>query len=369
VLARFAAAAPLALRNKVLANLRALPGAALQVDGARYATPYAFVRALKAGGIRAPATSRADAVSLLTVHGAKGLEAPVVLMLDTDAPAARAETMGVIVEWPGEAPAPWRFAFIASESRPPACSAEALEVEKAARQREELNALYVAMTRARRLLVLSSVQPHVPAEGSWWQRLEPFSEALAMLSPATPLASDAAPGPFALPAVPMKSGAVPAVEEPAAPAPDSPESRFGQAVHQLLERWSAGAETFPAAQLRRAARDFGLDDGQLREAAAMARRILQGEGAWAWQAEAVDWQGNEVALLHEGESLRLDRLVRRRGSGEWWVFDYKSAAQPHEQPELMAQLRRYRRAVAAANAGAPVRAAFLTGQGRLVEIE
>ncbi|MFC5497483.1 UvrD-helicase domain-containing protein [Caenimonas terrae] len=368
VLARFAQAAPAALRNKVLANLRALPGAALQVDGARYATPYALVRALKAGGIRAPATSRADAVSLLTVHGAKGLEAPVVLLLDTDAPATRAETMGVIVEWPGEAPAPWRFAFIASETRPPPCSAEALEVEKAARQREELNALYVAMTRARRQLVLSSVQPHVAAEGSWWQRLLPYCEALAAPPPAMPLQAAAERGPFTLPVVPMKA-ATPAADEPAAPAPDSPESRFGQAVHQLLERWRPGSEMFAAAQLRRAARDFGLDEGQLQEAAAMARRILQGEGAWAWRSEVVDWQGNEVALVHEGESLRLDRLVRRRDNGQWWVFDYKSRGQAHQQPELLAQLRRYRQAVQAANAGATVKAAFLTGQGRLVEVE
>ena len=369
VLARFAAAAPPALRGKVLANLRALPGAALQVDAARYATPYAFVRALKAGGIRAPATSRADAVSLLTVHGAKGLEAPVVLMLDTDATPDRAETMGVIVQWPGEAPAPWRFAFIASETRPPACSAEALEVERAARQREELNALYVAMTRARRLLILSSVQPYLPAEASWWQRLEPFSELLTAPPPAVPVADGTARASFDLPVVPGKSGGLPESGEPAPAAAESAESRFGQAVHQLLERWNAGAEIFPAAQLRRAARDFGLDDGQLREAAAVARCILQGEGAWAWQDDVVDWQGNEVALLHDGESLRLDRLVRRRGSGHWWVFDYKSAAQPQQRPELLVQLRRYRQAVAAANPGATVKAAFLTGQGRLVEIE
>jgi ATP-dependent helicase/nuclease subunit A len=167
----------------------------------------------------------------------------------------------------------------------------------------------------------------------------------------------------------MQAGAMPAPEEAPATAADSPESRFGQALHQMLERWTPGAEMFAPAQLRRAARDFALDDGQLREAAAMARRILQGEGAWAWRQDAVDWQGNEVSLLHEGETLRLDRLVRRRGSGEWWVFDYKSRGQAQEQPELLAQLRRYRQAVAQANAGAVVKAAFLTGQGRLVEIE
>ncbi len=378
VLARFAAATPAPLRGKVLANLRALPGAALQVDGARYATPYAFVRALKAGGIRAPASGRVDSVSLLTVHGAKGLEAPLVLMLDTDAPATRAETMGVIVEWPGEAPAPWRFAFIASESSPPACSSDAIEVEQAARQREELNGLYVAMTRARCQLVLSSVAPHIPAQDSWWQRLVPFSQAIAAPpAPDTGVAGAAATS-FKLPVVPtierpqptsgpLVESVADALPEPA--AADSAESRFGQAVHQFLERWHPGQGEWNPAQLRRLGRDFDLDPGQLGAATAMAQRILHGEGAWAWQQQAIDWSGNEVVLLHGGETLRLDRLVRRRGSGQWWVFDYKSASRPQQQPELLAQLRRYRDAVQAANPGASVHAAFLTGQGRQVEVE
>ena len=374
VLARFAAATPAPLRGKVLANLRALPGAALQVDGARYATPYAFVRALKAGGIAAPASGRLDAVSLLTVHGAKGLEAPLVLMLDTDAPATRPETMGVIVEWPGEAPAPWRFAFIASESRPPACSSEAIEIEQAARQREELNGLYVAMTRARRQLVLSSVEPHMPADGSWWQRLEPFTETIAAPAAASVQVLAVAATTFRLPVVPTIERPDPAAasfdgaaQEPV--ASDSTESRFGQAVHQLLERWQPGHGEWNPAQLRRLARDFALDPGQLGAATAMAQRILQGEGAWAWQPQAIDWSGNEVVLLHGGDTLRLDRLVRRRDSGQWWVFDYKSAARPQQQPELLAQLRRYRDAVQAANPGASVQAAFLTGQGRLLVVE
>ncbi len=373
VLARFAAASPAALRASVLANLRALPGAALQVDGARYATPYAFVRALKAGGIRAPATARANAVSLLTVHGAKGLEAPVVLMLDTDAGPSKAETMGVIVEWPGEAPAPWRFAFIASESRPPSCSMEALDIETAARRREELNALYVAMTRARRQLVLSSVQPHQPpAESSWWQRLDPLSDALpAPLSAPIPGPAEIdGPATFLLPVVPHIRRDF--VEQPAPDRRlerDSAESRFGQALHLLLERWTPGTDHFTPARLRRVAREFRLDEKRVLEAATMAGRILHGEGAWAWDAASIAWDGNEVAILHEGELLRLDRLVQRRDTGEWWVFDYKSAARPEQQPELLVQLRRYRLAVAAANPGARVKAAFLTGQGRLVTIE
>lgn len=171
VLARFAAAAPAANRASVLANLGALLTAALQLDGGRYATPYAFVRALKAGGLQAPATVDSQAVRLLTIHGAKGLEAEAVLLLDTDTAERNGDNMGVLVDWPGAASAPQKFVFLVSETRPPACALEVLGTEQEARRREELNALYVALTRARQTLVLSSITPYRAAPDSWWQRL------------------------------------------------------------------------------------------------------------------------------------------------------------------------------------------------------
>jgi len=74
-------------------------------------------------------------------------------------------------------------------------------------------------------------------------------------------------------------------------------------------------------------------------------------------------------LHHQGELMRLDRLVRRSDNGDWWVLDYKAVARPEQQPGLIEQLRRYRLAVQAANPGASVQAAFLTGQGELVEVK
>ena len=121
VLARFAAAAPANQREAVLANLRALLGVSLQLGGGRYATPYAFVRALKAGGVLAPAAVNPLAVRLLTIHGAKGLEAQAVLLLDTDTPERNADTMGVLVDWPGEATGRTSLSFWPARAiRPPA---------------------------------------------------------------------------------------------------------------------------------------------------------------------------------------------------------------------------------------------------------
>ena len=366
VLARFAAAAPAPQRQAVLANLRALLTACLQLDGGRYATPYALVRALKAGGLQAPATLSSQAVRLLTVHGAKGLEAAAVLLLDTDTAPRNADSMGVLVDWPGEATEPRKFVFLVSESRPPACCAETLQAEQQARRREELNALYVALTRARQTLVISSIEPYRPAPDSWWRRLHDLASELPQPVPPAPAATLAGAADwFNLQELP------PATVLPRSPdieklAEDSPAARIGKAMHRLLE-WGAWGDVQQAA----AAREFALAPAQIAEAALIAARVRAGEGAWAWHADALAWQGNEVELAYLGQTLRLDRLVQRQDAGHeghWWVLDYKSAGAPQRQLALVAQLQDYRKAVQRLYPEAVVKAAFLTGLGTVVEL-
>lgn len=381
VLARFAAAAPATQRASVLANLRALLAAALQEGGGRYLTSYAFVRAMKRPGLRAPGRVDAQAVRLLTVHGAKGLEAHSVLLLDTDARAQKAETMGALVDWPGEQAVPRRFVFLASESSPPPSAVDLLATEQAERQREELNTLYVAMTRAKHCLALSAVQSSTAAPGSWWNRLAP-DMADADLPPAAQGDGAADPAAATLLELPPYAGRTAAEGAASAGAPvTTPQSRQGEAMHQLLEQAGvAGGPLqalrdggWPAQRLARLARDFDLAPDAAAQAAAMARRILQGEGAWAWDAAQVERAINEAPLVYQGQSLRLDRLVRRRASAAapaaWWVLDYKSATTPERQPQLLAQMRLYREAVRAQLPGEPVYAAFLSGDGRLVLVD
>ncbi len=380
VLVRFAASAPAPERAGVLANLRALLGAALAQDGGRYLTPYALVRALKKGGTPAPARADAGAVRLLTVHGAKGLEAHSVLLLDTDAQPKKAETMAVLVDWPGEQALPRRFIFLARESSPPPSAEAAMAHEKAERQREFLNTLYVAITRAKQCLVLSCVQSKNANPGSWWERLAPLMQQDVQPQDAVAAASaDAAFTLLELPALPPMAGGEGAQPSPATAAdPDSLSARQGQAMHALLEQ--VGGAGVPLAQARssgwdarrlaRLAREFSLPASAAQAAAAMAQTILNGDGAWAWDDDALDMAVNEAPLQHQGQSLRIDRLVRlrqARAGARWWVLDYKSAADPARQPALMEQLQRYRQAVQQQQQpGEAVGAAFLTGEGRVV---
>ena len=364
VLARFAAAAPAHQREVVLANLRALLEASLQLAGGRFSTPYALVRALKAGGVRAPAVLNEAAVRLLTVHGAKGLEAEVVLLLDTDGVERNADTMAVLVDWPGEAAHPHKFVFLASESRPPLCALPALQAEQRERAREELNALYVALTRARHTLALSSIAPHRAAGTSWWQRLEPLLALVQVDAAPLPEISVVGPGSFDLLELPP----APVADQPASAAldvrPDDAGAaaleRIGLAMHRVLQWGDASAPSVLAA-----AQEFGLTPRQGAQSGRMARGILHGAGAWCWDSALLRWQGNEVELLLDGVTLRLDRLVQRKDDACWWVLDYKSTHAPLAKDESVAQLLRYRDALRQLHPGATVLAAFLTPDGAL----
>jgi ATP-dependent helicase/nuclease subunit A len=394
VVEQFMAAAPAPMRGGVAANLQALLAAALDVDGGRFLTPYAWVRALKSGAVRAPAANHTaahdgdaspSAVQLLTVHGAKGLEAHTVLMLDANAQAEKARSMDVLIDWPAEHTAPTTFAFLASESAPPTCVQSALAHEQAARAREETNALYVAMTRAQHTLALSAHEVRTPDASSPWQRFAALNAAVVqdVLPITVEVASPAAQAieqAFYIKKMPLAQWNIAqaatksvAIDKPAV-VEDSTSSRIGQAMHRLLELYTPGYDLTHAA--RSLGAQFQLDAAQSAQALALAQRITQGEAAWVWDAAVIDWQANEVELAHAGELLRLDRVVRHKASQTWWVLDYKSASAPQLQADLRAQLARYAQAVlesthlAAGQAATPasVRAAFITGEGKVVAL-
>ncbi len=380
VLARYGAAAPITQRDAVLANLTALLGVSLQMGGGRYTTPYAFVRALKAGGVLAPAAVNPQAVRLLTIHGAKGLEAEVVLLLDTDTPERNADTMGVLIDWPGEAAWPNKFVFLASESKPPACAIRALDAERVERQREELNALYVALTRARHTLAISSIEPYRAAERSWWQRLSELATEVVLAEPLVSMVHAASTAQAnsdvfymkELPNAPVQyvsektENTVDVASGLEGEEADSLLARIGKAMHRLLEWGQVSGANVAACE-----REFKLTPAQGRQAGDMAENIFQGEGAWAWDLKELAWQGNEVELVFQGKTLRLDRLVQRKAADntrQWWVLDYKSATAPQDQPELVDQLLSYQAAVQSIYSGEVVKCAFLTAQGAFKEV-
>ena len=376
LMARLAVAVPASERRARLHAVEALLALALELDGGRYAGLYGFVRALKSRALTLAAPAEPEAVQLLTVHGAKGLEARVVFLMDCDAGPARAETSSLAVSWPVQETAPGIVAFLASESRPPASLQALLDEEREQRQREELNALYVALTRARHRLVISrSLAKRAPSGATWWSRLQPLAQAWPV--PALPAPDAQAAGAPALlrqlPPAPPRAAQVVAVSEVGqGPAVVDDSAALGEALHRVLE-WHSGPQGAAqplASLLAAAAQMYGLDARRSERLARSAEAILASAQCRPFfDAAALLWAGNEVAVSWQGQDMRLDRLVCRQEDGRpvWWVLDYKLNPAPQHQPEYLQQLWRYREALRALQPGEPVRAAFITGQGRLID--
>lgn len=378
---RVVAAVPVGYREQALFHIDALLRHSLEMDSGRDATPYRWVRALRQSVQALPARTQAGAVQLLTIHGAKGLEAEVVFLVDTDPSASRSMSHGLLVDWPEGAAHPQRVAFVRSEAKPPPALADALEAERQADQREELNALYVALTRARSGLVVSA---HEPFRGdkneSWWQRLTQTDQ-LSVAQPWCPqpaVDTRAHVPPATLRALPSLPPRPPEAETLLSTSPDDDGNALvrvlGQVVHRGLE-WLTNlprAHRDPARvkkAVHAAAQALQLPPSHWPEAVERVSSTLAQPELQPWlDPQAVHWAGNEVSLSDGGDILRIDRLVALDApEGRiWWVIDYKLGEQPLAMAAYHAQMARYVEVVRRLQPGETVQGAFVTGSGQWV---
>ncbi len=178
VVARYRAAVPEAMREGVAANLQAFVELALALDAGRYPSLPRFLDELQA--LRQAEAEEApdegvvgeagNSVRILTVHGAKGLEAPIVWLLDTHAAERGADSYRVLADWPPEAERPAHFSLLTVQAERGRARDALLEREAALQAREELNVLYVAITRARQALIVSG-SANSKADQSWYRRI------------------------------------------------------------------------------------------------------------------------------------------------------------------------------------------------------
>lgn len=391
VVARMLQASPPERREHARTVIHKLLAQTLALDGGRYTTPYGFVRALRARAVKAGTTADANAVQLLTVHGAKGLESDVVFLMDCDPEARNPETGSLLVDWPVALSHPSCVAFVGRQSQLAPSLLPLREQEALLEAREELNALYVAATRARRQLVLSSIEPHRKAsDPAWWDRLAPLARRWTPADVQRTAAGGADEilvddwGAVAAAHPRAERGAAGGVGVSdvwvAAAKEGSRIALVGEAFHRLMQ-WACApgclaangkAQAWVADATTAAAAEFGLHASEAALAAQAATAVLASPAFAPFRGgPGLLWAGDEVPVSEAGEVLRIDRLVACDEAGQrvWWVLDYKLEHQPQQQPEYLAQMARYRRAVAALQPGEQVRSALVTGLGDVIEVE
>jgi ATP-dependent helicase/nuclease subunit A len=162
---RYAAAAPIHLRQRIAANLTRLLDLALEADGGRFPSLARFLSRLEvltgedSESLDAGGDEAGDQVRIMTVHAAKGLESPAVFLVDA-ARDINANERGAdaLVEWPIEQARPSNFVLLGRKSDIDEYTSAPLERRAAKAFQEESNLLYVALTRAQQLLFVSGCE-------------------------------------------------------------------------------------------------------------------------------------------------------------------------------------------------------------------
>lgn len=376
----YAAAVPQVMRATVLANLQAFLEIALNVDAGRYPSLPGFLRELadlrRAADNESPDEGKVaqagNAIRIYTVHEAKGLEAPIVWLLDTNAKPPADRGYDVLVDWPTDATTPAHFSLYGDKASRGQVREHYFAQEAALAQREDLNLLYVAMTRAKQALLVSGNGALL--EGQWYQRIKDVTDAAVE----NPLASEVAgPGstesrnlhpasrilnPESVDARLCDAWPV-GTRKPVM----SDAQRSGVWLHGLLQYLATPDAAFQEDLQHELRIKLNIPVGQMPELWQQAQAVLNSpELARFFDAQYYLAASNELSYVNAiGQLRRIDRLVEFEN--EVWVLDYKTGANTDLQVHT-AQLEEYRTAMQGIHPHKTLRCGLVFADGKLVEV-
>ncbi|MBK8007539.1 MAG: PD-(D/E)XK nuclease family protein [Rhizobiales bacterium] len=154
-------------------------GAALSYESAETPSLHGFLSLLRRAETEVKRDLEAEgaAVRVMTVHGVKGLEAPVVILADTTTLPPQQKEPRIVPVWPAAAQdAPPSLIWAARKDESSDALLAAREDARELRRQEYRRLLYVALTRAADVLVvcgaLNKNQKNGADEGSWYDLVD-----------------------------------------------------------------------------------------------------------------------------------------------------------------------------------------------------
>lgn len=376
VVARYAQSASPLVRGQVLGNIEAFTELALNLDAGRYPSLPKFIDALrrlqKSAESDAPdeadIDAALDAVRILTIHGAKGLEADIVVLLDANHSDPARDDYGVLCEWKQEAEAPNHFSVFGRQAERGAARDYLFAEEEQLKTQEDWNLLYVATTRAKKLLIVSGVadarsaSENGVAEGCWYARFQGAQEvALEQQEQVSDvdLEQEFQLAVFSPPALPLEQAEVPA-------AFSNAEIEEGIALHALMERLT---QSWPIQSYDAAALAKWLScTREMAEVVRVQAAAILGQPALSrfFDPSQHRFARNEMEIVSSAGVARFDRVVMF--DDELWILDYKRNLFDSERAAYTAQLARYRIAAQDVFPGLKIRTALITVDGNLTEV-
>jgi ATP-dependent helicase/nuclease subunit A len=386
VLARYKEALQPELRAKVAANLYAFMEISLSVDAGRYPSLPRFLqelRELRDSADDAPDEGKlgtaGDAVRIYTVHEAKGLEAPIVWLLDANAEMKVREGNDVLVDWPTHEQRPLHYSLYADQASRGKKRALLFEQDNAHYLREEMNLLYVAMTRAQQALIVSGNSKGEDKEKnkkaqSWYDRIS--AVARGQPNPLQTVVTVAA----VYPACDAKKVSLPAIIPTGKRTTyNTLQQQRGIWLHALMQHITEGSATDKRGLQQR----FAIPAEEIESLWQKAMLLLTSPGlSRFFEAQQYLAASNEMPYINQqGELKRIDRLVEF--DDEVWVLDYKLGSSTEgefsadadvklsrsiEVARHREQMQEYRTAMQTVYVGKTVKCALLFADGVLSEM-
>jgi ATP-dependent helicase/nuclease subunit A len=427
-------AQPLA-RAQVIANLDAFLELSLNQDGGRYPSLSRFIDEINAmrrsdddetpdeGDVELESEvelaevdedsemSEEDQhkrVRLMTIHGAKGLESPFVIILDANHTVGAADHSGVLLEWSPNDRSPSHLSMYTKAGLTSPRS-QIREDEELISQNENWNLLYVAMTRAKQGLWISGVAKESSTNNptgldpkSWYARAQfgqlPTIESIT--TEITPrdakkqsstskehsiadtfsiedfqIAWDQAKHSHQQQLLEIESGTTVQSTQVTEKAPDPEILEEGTNFHKLLEFLTVDSTKTQATQMpneQEIMNWLSIDQEQAQKLITRTQTVLEApelkpyltSGQWV-QA----WNELDIAS-EEGKSYRMDRLVELED--HLAIIDYKltitkEGSEKYEQ--YRKQLQNYQTELTRIRKDKPNKAYLISAEGEIVEVK
>jgi ATP-dependent helicase/nuclease subunit A len=426
---KYASASQEIARAQVLANLDAFLELALNQDGGRYPSLGRFIEEINTirrgdddetpdeGDVEADADlveldeeselseeDKNKRVRMMTIHGAKGLESPFVIMLDANHTEGKADHRGVLLDWPPESESPSHLSMYTSATLTNPRN-EVRERELLIAKNENWNLLYVAMTRAKQGLWISGVAKPPTAknpigldERSWYGRamlgqLSIFEDQPALLKNISPALTsqktgnskdfmmddfevswDAAKASHEQQLKDIESGVTLEVFQDEDGTPNNSKIlEEGVHFHRLLEHLThqSGASSPESMSADQVARWLGISSELANKALDQANTVLNAQELQPYLTKnkwVQAWNEMDVVSL-DGRSFRLDRLVEF--DDHLAILDYKLTipevgSEAHNK--YRAQLNNYKQELARIRPDKPAKAFLISSKGDLKEV-
>jgi len=430
-------AQPLA-RAQVIANLDAFLELSLNQDGGRYPSLSRFIDEINAmrrsdddetpdeGDVELESDielaevdedsemseeEKHKRVRLMTIHGAKGLESPFVIILDANHTVGASDHSGVLLEWSPNDKSPSHLSMY-TKAGLTSPRTQIREDEELISQNENWNLLYVAMTRAKQGLWISGVAKEPTANNpigldqkSWYARaqfgklptVEPIQ--IATATPSGAVKQTRTPKEYSLTSetfsiedfqiaweqakrsheqqlLDIENGVT--VQPSGVVAKEQPDPEIleeGTNFHKLLEFLTADStktQISPMPSEQEVMNWLSVDQEHAQrlitrtktvlEAPELKRYLTSGEWIQAW---------NELDIAsEEGKSYRMDRLVEF--DDHLAIIDYKLTIPEvgSEKYEMYRkQLQGYQAELTRIRKDKPNKAYLISSNGKLVEIK